>query len=63
MHRCARKEYADKLLRYRLQTRARAYVYVYAYVYVRVYIHAQQALVQIKTSNPEDVTSSSGWMF
>ena len=40
MHRCARKQYADKLLRYRLQTRARACVYVYAYVYAYTYTRA-----------------------
>jgi len=34
MHRCARKEYADKV-----SHTARVYVYVYAYVYVRVHIH------------------------
>jgi len=39
MHRCTGKQYADKLLRYRLR-RERACVYVYAYVYVRVHIHA-----------------------
>jgi len=40
MHRVARKEYADKVSRYRLQTEAFTYVYVYAYIYVRVHIHA-----------------------
>jgi len=39
MHRVARKQYADKLLRYTVQVTARVYVYVYAYVYVRVHIH------------------------
>jgi len=41
MHRTARKEYADKVYRYRLQTRAFTYVYmrVYVYVYVRACTH------------------------
>jgi len=41
MHRCTRKQYADKLLGYTVQITVRAYVYVYAYVYVRVHIHTR----------------------
>jgi len=44
MYRVARKEYTDKVYRYRLQIRAFTYVYVCVYVYVYVYTHVHAHL-------------------
>jgi len=58
MHRCTRKEYADKVYRYRLQARAFTYVYTRIRICIRVHIHAhpykrmQNAYLQNKVDVP-----------